>query len=359
MEEFDVYAIDKQADVEHVKCPTCGGNMEFDPTTQNLSCPFCGNKEVFTKDTAVKELDVADAFQKAQKWDEASVLVCDNCGARVIITTKDVATECPYCGTTHVRESDQLAGIKPNAVYPFTCTYQEAEALAKKWAKRRIFAPRRFKKNIEAKNLRGVYEPCFTFDSRTSSRYDGRLGKRKTRTVRTKNGTRTETYIEWRHVSGTIDYFFDDIHISAGSGIEQKVLDRLLPFRADTIAVYDNEYLAGFTAKHYEKGLDTAWGEAKSDMDQAIRRLIMEKHDCDVCGSLNVSTYHNDVKYKYLLMPVYNLNYNYKKKSYRVNVNGNTGKVVGKTPVSFWRVLIAVVLGLAVAAGVAYLFLNA
>ena len=79
MEEFDVYAIDKQADVEHVKCPTCGGNMEFDPTTQNLSCPFCGNKEVFTKDKAVKELDVADAFQKAQKWDEASVLVCDNC----------------------------------------------------------------------------------------------------------------------------------------------------------------------------------------------------------------------------------------------------------------------------------------
>lgn len=353
------YGVDddmRLAETDFKKCPGCGANMEFDPATQTLLCPFCGNIVDFEKDRNVREKDISDAFALAEKWDEASVVACENCGAKFVISSNEVATECPYCGTSHVRKVSDLAGIKPNALYPFMLTPAQAEVLAKKWAKRRLFAPKRFKKNVEARNLKGVYEPCFTFDSDTFSVYDGKLGKHKTRTVKTKDGMRTETYIEWRHVNGTFSHFFDDITITAGEILNQRLYSKLKPFDLSTIRVYNKDYLAGYSANHYEKDLKTAWDESKDYMDEMIRRLIVDKYNCDVVGYLNVRTSHNNPTYKYVLMPLYLLNYRYRKKDYRVNVNGSTGKIAGKTPVSPLRVFIAVIIGLALIIGSYLLF---
>ena len=349
---------EKRAQTDVHKCPSCGSNMTFDPEKQVLACPFCGQTVDFKKDSDVKERDILTAFDTAEKWEDTSVVSCDNCGAKFVISENDVALECPYCGTSHVRKSADLAGVKPNALYPFLISADRAESLSKKWAKRRIFAPSKFKKSIEAKNLHGVYEPCFTFDSRTFSSYDGKLGETKTRTVRTKNGTRTETYVEWHYVSGTISHFFDDVTIAAGKELDQKAYNKISPFDISTIKVYSKDYLAGYSAKHYDKSLKDAWQESKGIMDERLRKLILEQNGCDVIGYLNVSTVHNDVTFKYVLLPLYLLNYRYKKKNYKVAVNGNTGRVVGKTPVSFWRVLIAVILGIGVVAGLLYLFYN-
>lgn len=356
--EYQGDDLEKRAETEFHKCPSCGGNMSFDPEKQVLSCPFCGQSIDFQKDSDVKERDIQAAFDLAEKWEDTSVVSCENCGAKFVISSTDVALECPYCGTSHIRKSSDLAGVKPNALFPFLISANQAEANSKKWAKRRIFAPRRFKKSIEARNIHGVYEPCFTFDSNTFSDYDGRLGKRRTRTVRTKNGTRTETYIEWRHVSGTLSHFFNDIAISAGEDIDQKVYKKIAPFDDSSIKVYSKEFLAGYSAKHYSKDLKTAWAESKEVMDKALRDIILSMHGCDVIGYLNVRTIHNDATFKYVLLPIYLLNYRYKKKDYKVAINGNTGKVSGKTPISFWRVLVAVLFGLGVVFGLACAYLN-
>lgn len=354
----DGYGMDsaeKRAETEFQKCADCGGNMVFDPDKQVLTCPYCGQFKDFKKDSDVKERDIETAFALAEKWEDTSVVSCDNCGAKFVVTSNEVALFCPYCGTSHVRKSADLAGIKPNALFPFSFSVERAEVIAKKWAKRKLFAPKRFKKNVCVDNIHGVYEPCFTFDSKTVSCYDGRIGKHRTRTVRTKNGVRTETYIEWRHVSGVYDYFFDDVTIAAGGGLDQRSYEKLAPFDMQTIKVYNKDYLAGYSANHYDKDLKTAWNESKEIMDSRIRKMIVDRYNCDVVGYLNVRTIHNDATFKYVLLPVYLLNYRYKKKNYKVAVNGNTGKVVGKTPVSFWRVIIAVLLGVGLVAGLVLL----
>lgn len=342
---------EKRADTEFVKCPSCGANMVFDPEKQTLVCPFCGQDKDFVKDSAVKERDIETAFDLAEKWEDTSVVSCSNCGAKFVISSNEVALSCPYCGTSHVRKSADLAGVKPNAIYPFVFSKEKAEELTKKWAKRKIFAPKKFKKNVDARNIHGVYEPCFTFDSNTLSRYEGRLGKRRTRTVHTKNGTRTETYIEWRRVSGTYFHFFDDVTIAAGKDFDQNSYDKIAPFDFSTIKVYQKDFLAGYSANHYDKDLKVAWKESKRIMDKAIRNLILNKYHCDVVGYLNVDTVHNDVTFKYVLLPIYILNYRYGKRNYKIAVNGNTGKVVGKSPISFVKVLIAVLAGVGLLAG--------
>lgn len=335
--------LESEKETVTVKCQNCGGNMNFDPETQMLKCEHCETVVDFDKSTAVEELDILTAFGNAEEWkDESSVYRCENCGAVVVLKMGETATGCPYCGTAHVVKTTELAGLKPTAVIPFTLSKNSALEKAKAWAKGKLFAPNSFKKNLYAENFRGVYQPTFTFDSKTESYYSARLGTRHTRVVGSGKNRRTETYIVWRYVSGVYNDFFDDVLINADTAYSQKTLNKIMPFDYSSVKVYDSEYMTGFMAKRSDKPIETCWDEAKDVMDSAIKKRILSRYHYDVVDYIRVNTTHTEVTYKYVLLPVYLLNFNHKKKNYSVHINGNTAKVVGKSPVSFLKVLAAV-----------------
>lgn len=351
MEDKDFFddKIEGEKETVTVKCSACGANMEFDPETQMLKCPHCETVTDFEKSAKVREIDILSAFGQAEAWkDESSVYRCENCGAVVVLNAGETATGCPYCGTAHVVKTTELAGLKPTAVYPFTVTKQTALQKAKEWAKSKFYAPSKFKKNLLAENFRGVYQPCFTFDSQTESVYRARIGNRYTRVVGTGKDRRTETYIVWRTVSGVYSDFFDDVMINADTAYSQRTLDKIMPFDIGSIKVYDSEYMTGFMAKRSDRKIEECWVDAKSVMDGAIRRRILRRYHYDVVDYVNVSTTHSAVTYKYVLLPVYLLSYKYNKRNYSVHVNGNTAKVMGKTPVSPLKVLATVGISLGV-----------
>ena len=91
-------------------------------------------------------------------------------------------------------------------------------------------------------------------------------------------------------------------------------------------------------------------------MTREIRSDIRSSLHCDVVDYLNVSTMYNSVTFKYMLIPVYIMNFLFRKKKYRVFMNGSTAKITGKTPVSPWRVAIACILGAALAVLLVWLF---
>lgn len=350
---------DATVDTDIVKCESCGSVMTFDPDTQDLVCGHCGRKESFEKNNNVQEIELSEALKVKETWGtETSISRCENCGGEVVLEKKVVATECPFCGTSHVVLTKEIAGIKPNAVIPFLVGEEKAAESCKKWSKRRVFAPSKFKKSFSPQNIKGVYTPCFTFDSNTASVYSGRLGQRRTRTVGSGKNRRTETYTHWFRVSGSFQKFFDDILIAAGKNITQKVVNKVSPFAKEKGCVYENKFLHGFMANHYSKDINSSWGEAKRLMDAEIRRQILRKHNADVVDYLNISTNHHNVTYKYVLMPVYVGNYTFHKKVYNIYVNGSTAKVYGKAPVSPLRVGILVAIILALFAGLALLVMK-
>lgn len=333
-------AAEEEVETQTTKCASCGANMAFDPATQMLVCPHCGRKESFRVDLGVEEIDIRNAFAADEPGSMGGEISfrCDNCGAHVTLGKGEVASNCPFCGTSHIVEEEDQPGIKPNAVIPFMLDKEAVAGTCKKWARKKWLAPSSFKKSIKPKNLHGVYAPCFTFDSNTQSVYDGRLGERRTRTVGSGKNRRTETYIKWFRVSGTYEQFFDDVTICSGSKFTQKQFDRIMPFRRDNAGVYTPEYLSGFMAYRYDKDVKTGWSEAKTRIDREIRSAIIARYSADVVDYLNVSTGHHDVTYKYVLVPVYVGNYTFKKKLYNLYVNGSTGKVYGKSPLSPLRV---------------------
>lgn len=349
----------KKVDVFSAKCDKCGANLTFDPEKGCLHCGHCGENKDFKSSGEVAELQIKDAFLNAEHWKDDSVAYrCDNCGAIVVVDGRQTATLCPYCGTGHVKETDNENFLKPGAVYPFTLSGETAVSKAREWCKKRIFAPKKFKKSFVVDNMKGVYEPCYTFDSVTYSTYEGRLGRTVTRTVGSGKNRRVVTRVEYFNVSGTYSYSFDDVFINASSSYDKKTFNKIAPFNYQSIKGYDKRYLSGFMAHRSDKTIESAWDEAKCDMDDRIKQNILSRYTYTTVSYLNVSTIHNDVTYKYVLVPIYLLNYNYSKSNYKVYVNGNTGKVVGKTPLSWLRVGFAALIGLAATAGLLYLIQN-
>lgn len=348
-----------------VKCDGCGANMVFNPDFQKLYCPHCGSLKDLKDAGIADERSLESGFNLDcnYKEDEGAVVFrCTNCGASVVINDGKAATVCPFCGTAHVQKTDEMAGLKPNGLIPFSFGVEKAIEFSKAWAKKRLFAPRKFKKNINSENVNGIYTPCFTFDSYTVSQYEGKIGKTHTRTVGSGKNRRTETYVEWRHISGTFYDNFDDILVTAGSKFDQKKLDKITPYDTNASKKYEKKYMLGYMAYKYDAELTDCWDYAKGKMDKLIEKGILSQYVYDRVAYLNVSTTHERVTFKYVMLPVYVGNYNYNKNVYNFYVNGNTGKVWGKTPKSPLRIAIAVLLGIAVVAGIialaAYAYLS-
>ncbi len=348
----------KRVDTSIEKCPACGSNLKFDPESQMLLCEHCGTKQSFSNNLTVEEQSFFSGMnQRLWSSDETVVFRCDNCGAKVVLQKNETAKTCPFCGTAHVVETDELAGLKPNGLIPFAFGIEKGIEFAKNWAKKKLYAPRKFKRNLSAENVKGVYAPCFTFDSRTASSYAGRIGVKHTRTVGSGKNRRVETYTVWHNISGNFNLDFDDLLITAGSKFGQDKVDDLSPYDTNSGKAYDENYLLGFMAYHYDSELTDCWEVAKSRMDAIIRREILAQYKYDVVDYLNFSTTHSNVTYKYVMLPVYIGNYTYRKKVYNFYVNGSTGKVKGKTPKSVLKVLLTVFAIVAVVGGI-LLYIN-
>jgi len=68
---------------------------------------------------------------------------------------------------------------------------------------------------------------------------------------------------------------------------------------------------------------------------------------------VTVETAHSRVRFKHILLPLYVGSFEYRKKAYPFQVNGQTGEVRGKRPYSFWKIFFLVLAILALAGGIA------
>ena len=356
-----------EKNTETAKCPSCGASMIFDPEKQLLRCEFCGTENAF-EIRGNEEQDFEKLFDYNAQWsDETHVFSCNNCGAKVVVSKQEISKVCPFCGTSNVLEINELSGLKPNALVPFKIGREAAAEKAITWARKKFFAPRKFKKYVShAEEITGMYSPAFTFDTNTVSHYNGRLARVETYTTRVNGKTVTRTKTVYFNISGVYNSFFDDILIQASSKIDQKSVEKLQPFDTNNSKEYTEEFLHGYKATQYEKDGKECWAEARKIIDKRIRAGILAQHSYSYVDYLNVNTQCNDTKFKYLLLPIYVGKFNYRKRAdkkaklYNFFVSGFNGKVTGKAPISPLKVGLLVlgilgIIGLAVWLGITFI----
>ena len=327
---------------EDYSCPSCGAPIKFDPNTSTLECSYCGFKQVISGETSSEEYDLENASEDDSWGDEAKVVKCENCSAKNVIDKNSITSTCPFCGSNQVVDTDELSGIKPQRVIPFKLNEGDASTKYHTWVKKRFLTPSKIKKAKIETTISGVYLPIWTFDTNTLSHYNGRLGKHYTVVRGSGKNRRVETRIRWYRISGIKALTFDDLPVNAGKKISQDEINSLLPYETNDSFLYKREFLVGFSAEHYDVKLKEGWEKAKNITVPTIKSQILRQYIYDVVGYINIKTNYNDITYKYVLIPVWIGNYKYKNKNYRYLVNGETGKLVGKAPVSALKVMLVI-----------------
>lgn len=353
-------------------CPSCGGRMVFDPETQKLKCPYCDStKEFAVSHRTPNEYDIrfAPPVEDAAWGDETRTVRCNGCGAQIVLTGETTAEVCPFCGAPHVLEDQSKVGIAPESLISFRVTKEQAAQSFRRWIKGKIFVPSKAKKMAALGQITGVYLPHWTYDAHAVSRYVGRAGHyyyvTVQRTVTGPDGKKhtenvQERRIRWEPASGVVENLFDDILIVGSERLPSKLLSSVQPFDLTHLAQYTPEFISGFLCEKPAIDVQRGWENAQQVIEREMTGLAERDilTHADVAEVTHLDTEHSDVRYKLLLLPMYVSSFPFKDKSFHVLINGQTGKANGQAPISPWRVLIAVLLGLLVIGGAVYLYMN-
>ncbi|MCQ2082226.1 MAG: hypothetical protein MJZ11_11250 [Lachnospiraceae bacterium] len=332
------------------KCPACGGTMDFDPATGGLHCPYCDHyEEIKRKDeeepVTAAELKLEEAEHTANcDWGIATkTVICKSCGAESVYDVNDLSAVCPYCGSNQVMEASDSNTMAPGGVVPFKIDEKEAANRFTSWIKGKFFAPKLAKESAKAKNFKGIYLPYWTFDADTSSTYTGEYGK--DRKVKDKEGN-VKTVTDWYNTSGQYDHFYDDELVCGTTQHDTGMLRGIEPYNTADNKAYKPEYVAGFGAEKYSVGVKAAWEKAKAAIKLKIRssvdHKILSDNNADHVRNVRITSEFSNLTYKYLLLPVWLSSYKYKDKVYQFMVNGQTGKVSGRAPVSVIKVILTI-----------------
>ncbi len=360
---FAVYTADEnvvQTDrATDKKCPQCGGVMDFDPKLGQLHCPYCDyTQDIGQGPEFAEELDFLSAEQTGNHdWGVATkTVLCKSCGASLIYDVMQTAAECAYCGSNQVMEAGVENTLSPGGVLPFVLDQGAASGRFQKWLKGKLFCPKAAKEQAKADQFKGVYLPYWTFDAQTETDYTARYGIVKTR----RHKDRTETYTVWHPTGGHYSRFINDQLVIATDRHDPSILRQINPFATDKALAYRPEYIAGFLSERYTKGLKDGWETAKGSiaytLENEISNSIRSEYRADKVDSYRANTGYRNVTYKYLLLPIWISSFRYRDKVYHFMVNGQTGKVGGKAPISPWRVLIAILIAAALLLGLYALF---
>ncbi|MDD4494175.1 MAG: hypothetical protein PHV32_07485 [Eubacteriales bacterium] len=329
-------------------CPGCGAIMTFKPDTQQLYCGYCSRSIDISKEGSIREYDFFTAGETNEgNWgSEKRVMKCENCGAQTVLDIYIHAQKCAFCGSSHIVINNESAGIAPESLIPFQISEEQAKANFKKWIKKKFFVPGKAKKEYVMNKLNGVYVPFWTYDTDTFSSYMGEAGEYYYVTRHdwaTVNGkrqmvTRRERKIRWYPTSGVYTSYFDDVIVNASRNMDEKALSDIYPFQLDRLVPYKPEYLSGFLAERYGIGLTEGWQKGRETVKNGIYKGIVRQIHADEVRNLQVNTQYRSITYKHILLPLWLSAFTYKEKLYRYMVNGQTGVVQGKAPVSGWKV---------------------
>ncbi len=356
-------------DKNEFKCKCCGASVEFKAGTDSTECPYCGTRNEIDTDGEIEELDFDEYVALVEKGEtdlaeiqKINTVTCKSCGAVTTLEDNVVSGECPFCGTKFVVNTEATSTvIKPKSVLPFKIDSKQAFELFDNWLKKLKFAPSDLKKkSAQTEKFSGIYLPYWTYDSTTSTWYSGERGDiyYETRTVM-KDGKETEERVQkirWTRVTGQVFVSFDDILIPASFTVDRDKLSKIAPWHLRGLAPYDDRFLAGFRAETYQVGLQEGFERAKQIMKDGIEDEICGDIGGDQQKINHMNTSYSDTTFKHTLLPIWISAYRYKNKVYQFIINGESGKIVGDRPYSFWKIA-GLVLGIiAVIAALYFIF---
>ena len=298
-------------------------------------------------------------------------LECRSCGAALTVAPDHRTVTCAYCDSPAVVERPPAADRPaPSFALGFVLDQERAAAAARAWIRSRGLFAHSGLKRATIDKTRPVYLPAYLYGASAQSGYSASIGENytvvETYTTtdskgRTVTRTRTRTVTEWRALRGQHAAYVQDVVVTASRGVTNEELEAVEPFDLGALRRYDPALIAGWPAEEASRGRDECYELARSEAQAQIGRALSAFMPGDSHRELRFQTTleHEVIDLALLPLWVFALRYAEGAPPLRVLVNGQTGRVGGRVPLSTWKIALAVLLGLLLVGGVVALVLAA
>ncbi len=327
------------------KCPNCGGELRFDPETQNYKCPYCGS--TFTQDEIdrmhpQKEADGAYGFsrdeeakQEQQSSGDAVLYSCPSCGAQIVTDETTAATECYYCHNPVILEGRLQGKWQPDLVIPFSVSREEAKKKISHFIQKKRFVPKRFYNEEQMDKLTGVYYPYWIYEAQLEGSMQAKATK--VRVMRMGDDEITETDVFAVRRGGSMR--FDSLTREALQSDHRELVENVQPYRLNEAVPFKTSLLSGFQAEKRDIEKENFQQEVDREMEDYAGHLLRDA----VSGYTTVNVQHTDLhkeseRWRYCLLPVWVMTYRSAGgRIYYYALNGQTGNAAGKLPVDIGK----------------------
>ena len=305
------------------RCKNCGGNIVYNPEKKAMCCPHC------------ESLDSEEKMATPQITEDNKVS-CASCGAPIELKEHTSATRCPNCGTYGVLDERVTGKFLPHLIIPFKIGKETAKELLKKEFSKRPFTPSGFLSNASLDKMEGNYVPFFMYDYHSDMRYQATGTKVRTWTDGSYRYTETSYYDITREMFAD----FEKVPVDASIAMDDGLMDLIEPFDYGQLEQHQDKYLSGFLAEKYNMGERDLTPRAVTKVMNDSKAMM----EATVVGYATVTNVHENINpikkaVDYALLPVWEYIFSYQGKEYKYHVNGQTGKVLGKTPVAKGKVV--------------------
>ena len=301
------------------KCRNCGGNMVFSPEKQKMYCSFCDGEDC--------EYTTGDG----------SLTICAFCGGELTIGQFVSASKCPYCGNYLIFDERVKDALKPDEIIPFKLGKKQAVEAMEKEFKKRIFTPVSFLAEKTLKDMEGRYVPFFLYDFQARGEFSGT----GTTVKKWRSGDYDYTETSYYDVHRLMSVTYDNVPADASIEMPDATMDLIEPYQYEQLAIFDPKYLSGFFGEIYNDTADKYADRAREKASSSAKTLLRES--LTGYSSLNSTVDRvtlTDGQIDFALFPVWVYNYKWGGKEFPFYVNGQTGKVIGNTPISKRKVLL-------------------
>jgi len=293
---------------------------------------------------------------------------CQQCGAGLAF--EGVRTEtCPYCASPSFIERPALAGQPdPAFAVAFTGDASWARDRLADWLGRRSSFADPALRHARVEDLRGVYLPAYLYSAVARSDYTAQIGEHYTEleahTTKDEHGNkktemRTVTRTEYRPLAGQHVGYVTDVIISASAALDQRTLDAALPYDLRQLRRFTPALVSGWIHEEYSRDADDCARTSRSEAIDAVGDKLRAFLPGDSYSDLSWRTTIEWESLDPIVVPVWVFAVRYRddKDPLRIVINGQTGRIAGKVPLAWWKIVGTLAILLAVIAVILY-FVN-
>lgn len=279
---------------------------------------------------------------------------CQSCGSSLIVEPKMLTAICPYCASSSIIQRPPAKDMpRPSFAIGFVIDHDRATELVRRWLRKsHIFARSDFRR-AAPELTRGVYLPGYLYSAVADSDYSASIGENYTETQtytttdskgRTVTRTRTVTKTEWRPLTGRHSCYVMDVVVTASRGVGNQELEAIEPFDLRALRRFQPALITGWLAERpsrtQEACLRMARNETRGKVGVMLKNFMPGDSHRDLRFETNVSREVIDL----VLFPIWSfaVRYDPNKAPLQIFVNGQTGRVGGKVPVSSMKVSLTI-----------------